>query len=189
MEGNLVLPVYFVGDESEPIDTIDDLNLGLASLIDTLWQLPIVLDKVRLGIVGIGGGVRSRRDMSAFSSWGPVPEFSAQGATSYAAAFEELRSLICVDVKRFKSDGNLVYRPLVLFVARNPPTAHDQWGRSYVELTDKNWPLRPNIIAVAIAPAAGRIVKDIATKQGLGIVASGGEIGRIFENYLECLGG
>ena len=94
-----------------------------------------------------------------------LPELTAQGRTSYCAAFEELAYRISVDMPRLKSHGFSVHRPVVFFLTDGAPTDREDWRAVRTRLL--NQPAAPNILSFGIGDADPAVVGEIATKAGV----------------------
>src|ERR1700733_1068308 len=98
-----ILLVYFVADESGSMEpNIGDLNDGLITMQDELQKQPFAAAKVRFSVIGFSNKAFTHLEAADLRSTQWLPTLSAQGLTSYAAAFDELGYRISVDVAELK---------------------------------------------------------------------------------------
>jgi len=91
-----------------------------------------------------------------------VPEVSAQGRTSYAAAFEHLREVIEGDYQSGRSRGDRWYRPAVIFISDGRPTDEpERWHSALRRLADPGWKRRPNILAFGFGDADPEVLSMV----------------------------
>ena len=98
-----ILPIYFVADESGSMSRhIGELNHGLLSLQDALQRESFAAAKVRFSVIGFSDDAFTYLEPADLRTAPQLPELTAQGRTSYCAAFEELAYRISVDMPRLE---------------------------------------------------------------------------------------
>ena len=165
-----LLPVYFVADESASMGPhIGELNHGLLSLQDAMQRDSFAAAKVRFSVIGFSDGAFTYLEPADLRSAPQLPELTAQGGTSYCAAFEELAYRISVDMPRLKGHGFGVHRPVVFFLTDGAPTDRQDWRAVRTRLLSQ--PAAPNILSFGIGEADPAVVGEIATKAEFALVA------------------
>ena len=169
-----ILPIYFVADESGSMGPhIGELNHGLLSLQDALQRESMSASKVRFSVLGFSDDAFTYLEPADLRTAPQLPELTAQGSTSYCAAFAELADRISVDLPRLKGHGFSVYRPTVFFLTDGVPTDREDWRAVRARLLDQ--PAAPNILSFGIGNADPAIVMEIATRRpGFAFVAARG---------------
>src|SRR5581483_9848276 len=111
-----VFPFYICLDVSASMagSPIDSVNQQLPLLRNSVGEDPAIAEVIRLGIVTFSDAASSVLPLCDLSLVEAVPEVSAQGRTSYAAAFEHLREVIEGDYQSGRSRGDRWYRPAVI---------------------------------------------------------------------------
>jgi uncharacterized protein YegL len=184
-----VLPVYFVADESWSMkDDVSDLNRGLKSLLDALQEESMAAAKVRFCVVGFSDDARCYLEPADLRDLEDMPNLTANGSTSYAAAFRALHDRIPQDIIRMRSEGYLVNRPAVFFLTDGAPNPGDGWEAPHADLTSEAFGPHPNILAFGIGQADPRVVKQVATADKYAfITASGVDTGRAIAEFIKSL--
>lgn len=147
----ILLPFYVVVDSSlsmsgEPIDSVNDI---IPTLCDLLRENPTLRDKVRFSLVEFASRADLRVPLSNLRDVQKPPLLTADGATSYAAAFRLVRELIETDTEQLRADDFSFHRPAIFFITDGEPTdAEDVWHREFDTLvTSTNW---PNVVPVGV---------------------------------------
>ncbi|MHB9858848.1 vWA domain-containing protein [Streptomyces sp. YIM S03343] len=140
----VLLPFYVVVDTSlsmdgEPITAVNDI---IPTLCDLLRENPTLRDKIRFSLVEFSSRAELRVPLSDLRNVQQPPDLTADGATSYAAAFRLVRELIEMDTQQLRVDDYAFHRPAVFFLTDGEPTdADDVWHREFEALvTGANWP-------------------------------------------------
>lgn len=182
-----VLPIYFVADESgSMIDDMEDLNVGLSVLLDTLHAESMAAAKVRFSVIGFGTDAAVYLHAVDLREIDEMPKLQTRGMTNYSTAFNTLRTAIPDDVDRLKSEGYLVNRPAVFFLSDGVPT--DDWEESLHQLTSESFKYRPNILAFGIGSANGEIIKQVATSPEYAFIAADGtDTGKAITEFVKAL--
>jgi uncharacterized protein YegL len=168
-----ILPIYFVADESGSMGPhIGELNHGLLSLQAALQRESMSASKVRFSVIGFSAEAFTYLEPADLRTAPQLPELTAQGSTSYCAAFAAIGDRISVDMPRLKGHGFSVYRPTVFFLTDGVPTDREDWRAVRARLLDR--PDAPNILSFGIGNADPAIVKEIATRQDFAFVAERG---------------
>ncbi|MEV6172085.1 VWA domain-containing protein [Streptomyces sp. NPDC051954] len=146
----ILLPFYVIVDTSlsmsgEPINAANDI---VPSLCDLLRENPTLRDKVRFSLIDFSSQANLRIPLSDLRNVRP-PVLTADGATSYAAAFRLLGEQIAKDVDQLRADGYAYHRPAAFFITDGEPTdADDVWQRELDELSTGTNP--PNIVPFGV---------------------------------------
>ena len=165
-----ILPVYFVADESASMGPhIGELNRGLLDLQDALQRDPHAASKVRFSVISFSNDAFTHLEPADLRLAPRLPELTAQGGTSYCAAFEELIYRISVDIPRLKGHGFRVHRPVVFFLTDGAPTDRQDWRAVRTRL--RSQPAAPNIMAFGVGDADAAVVGEIATEPNFALVA------------------
>ena len=107
---------------------IGELNRGLLDLQNALQHDPHAASKVRFSVISFSDDAFTHLLPADLRLAPRLPELTAQGGTSYCAAFEELIDRISVDIPWLKSHGFSVHRPVVFFLTDGAPTDRQDWG-------------------------------------------------------------
>jgi uncharacterized protein YegL len=160
-----VLPFYAVCDESASMqgEPVDAINQALVELHQAIGVDPVVTDKTRFCLIGFSGEAEVLLPLSDMSEVASMPGLSADGMTSFGAAFRLLRQQIEQDVARLKADGAQVLRPAVFFMSDGQPN-DDDWESAHAALVADDFKQRPNIIAFGFGDADEDTIKKVATK-------------------------
>jgi uncharacterized protein YegL len=182
-----ILLVYFVADESGSMErNIGELNDGLITLQDELQKQPFAAAKVRFSVIGFSDSAFTHLEAADLRSTHWLPTLSAQGLTSYAAAFNELGYRISVDVADLKQQGFTVHRPAVFFLTDGLPNRNEDWRAARASLLAQ--PAHPNILAFGIGDADASIVLELATKKEFALKAARGvDTGAALSEFLTSL--
>lgn len=168
-----ILLVYFVADESGSMArNIGELNDGLTTLQDRLQKEPQAAARVRFSVIGFSDTAFTHLEAADLRSTTWLPTLTAQGLTSYAAAFDQLGLRIAVDIPHLKQQGFRVLRPAVFFLTDGQPNANDNWRAALANLRAQ--PTRPNIIAFGIGDADAEIIRELATKEEYAFISARG---------------
>lgn len=152
-----LLPFYLVVDVSYSMSgkKIASANQILHSVRDALALDPILSDKVRIGQIDFSDDARVQLPLCDLLDPGlTLPTLSVRRGTSYAAAFDLLRTEIPANVRQLKADGYRVHRPAVFFLSDGLPTDGDHvWQNAFAKLTAES--VYPNIIPFGVDDADG----------------------------------
>jgi uncharacterized protein YegL len=151
-----VFPFYLCLDVSASMTgaPIDSVNEQLPLLRASIGEDPAIAEVIRFGVVTFSDVAHTLLPLCDLSLVEAVPELTVQGRTSYAAAFQHLRSLIESDYHRSRASGDRWYRPAVIFISDGRPTdAPDRWRYEHERLTDPSWKRRPNILSFGFGDA------------------------------------
>jgi uncharacterized protein YegL len=182
-----ILLVYFVADESGSMGrNIDELNEGLLTLQDALQKQPFAAARVRFSVIGFSDTAFTHLEAADLRSTTWRPTLSAQGLTSYAAAFDQLGYRISVDIPHLKRQGFTVHRPAVFFLTDGQPNPNDNWRVARANLVAQ--PAAPNILAFGIGDADAEIVRELATNEHYAFrSARGVDTGAALSEFLTSL--
>jgi hypothetical protein len=167
----LALAFYLLVDVSYSMDgaPLDAVNRILPEVVDTIEESPTLGDVVRFGALDFADEARTVLPLGDLRDVKAIPQFTARGGTSYAAAFRQLRQEIESDLAQLRREGFKVYRPAVFFVTDGAPTdAVPELRAAFAELTDPVFRGRPNIIPFGVTPELPKSVLDpwVYPKQG-----------------------
>jgi uncharacterized protein YegL len=160
-----VFPFYLCLDTSASMAgaPIDSVNRQMPLLRASVGEDPAVAEVIRLGVVTFSDVAHSLLPLSDLSLVEAVPEVSAQGRTSYAAAFDHLRQVIEEDYQRSRAGGDRWYRPAVIFISDGRPTDEpERWRSALARLSDPGWKRRPNILAFGFGDADPAVLAEVA---------------------------
>ncbi|GAA4593165.1 uncharacterized protein YegL [Actinoplanes octamycinicus] len=159
----LALAFYLLVDVSYSMDgaPLDAVNRILPEVVDTIEESPTLGDVVRFGALDFSDDARTVVPLGDLRDVRAIPQFTARGGTSYAAAFRQLRLDIERDLAKLRADGFQVYRPAVFFVTDGAPTDDvPELRAAFAELTDPSFRGRPNIIPFGVTPELPKAVLD-----------------------------
>jgi len=167
--GVAVLPFYVVCDESSSMsgESIAAVNAGIGELFRAIHGDPVVDAKARVGIITFNDQASVLLPLTQLSQITQSPGCVASGSTSYAAAFNLLKTQIETDIPRLKSEGFRVHRPMVFFMSDGAPNAED-WQSSLAQLTDSSFQFHPNIVSFGVAGAEPSVIKEVSTPTSVG---------------------
>src|ERR1700751_5405793 len=151
-----VFPFYLCLDVSASMAgaAIDSVNQQLPLLRASIGEDPAIAEVIRFGVVTFSDVAHTLLPLCDLSLVEAVPLLSAQGRTSYAAAFNHLRNIIEADYHSSRSAGDKWYRPAVIFISDGRPTDDtERWRTAHQRLIDPSWRRRPNILAVGFGEA------------------------------------
>ena len=182
-----ILPVYFVADESQSMtNNVEDLNTGLASLLDSLQSEPMAAAKVRFCVLGFSNEARCYLEPADLRDVEVMPKLWTKGTTSFTAAFDALTTRIPLDVKSWKEDGYKVYRPAVFFLTDGVPSAGDDWQAAHQRLIAINE--HPNILAFGIGQADAGVIGRVATGPKYAFITeAGADVGGAISEFMTSL--
>jgi uncharacterized protein YegL len=188
-ERGVLLPVYFVADESLSMESyMGELNEGIVSLRDALEREPLAASKVRLSITGFSGDVATRMDLADIRELPQTPKLATrETGTSYRAAFQDLTDRIPVDQKRLRSQGYRIHRPVVFFLTDGQPTDGNAWEQIRDRLCDAAvLKAHPTIIAFGIGDGTdAHTINKIATKPSFAFLAvPGADMGKVIAEFI-----
>jgi len=187
-----VFPFYLCLDTSASMAgaPIDSVNRQMPLLRASVGEDPAVAEVIRLGVVTFSDVAHSLLPLSDLSLVEAVPEVSAQGRTSYAAAFEHLRHVIEEDYQRGRAGGDRWYRPAVIFISDGRPTDEpERWRSALARLSDPGWKRRPNILAFGFGDADPAVLAEVAGSKPnrAFIAAEGAEPAKVVPELLSGL--
>jgi uncharacterized protein YegL len=160
-----VFPFYLCLDSSASMDgpPIDSVNRQLPVLRRSIGEDPAIAEVIRLGVVTFSDVAHTVLPLCDLSMVEAVPPVVAQGRTSYAAAFDHLRTLIEDDYHASRSGGDRWYRPAVLFISDGRPTDDLQrWTAAHERLVDPTWKRHPNILAFGFGDADPAVLRTVS---------------------------
>jgi uncharacterized protein YegL len=187
-----VFPFYLCLDVSASMSgtPIDSVNQQLPLLRASVGEDPAIAEVIRMGIVTFSDVARSVLPLCDLSLVEAVPELSAQGRTSYAAAFDHLRQVIESDYQKSRAAGDRWYRPAVIFISDGRPTDDtERWRTAHNRLTDPEWKRRPNILAFGFGdadPAVLAVVSESKPNRAF-IAAEGAEPSKVVPELMAGL--
>ncbi|HET9077019.1 MAG TPA: VWA domain-containing protein [Acidimicrobiales bacterium] len=187
-----VFPFYLCLDVSASMsgDPIQSVNQQMPRLRASVGEDPAVAEVIRLGIITFSDVARSVLPLCDLSLVEEVPEVTAQGRTSYAAAFDHLRQVIEADYQHSRASGDRWYRPAVLFISDGRPTDDlFQWRASLDRLVDPGWKRRPNILAFGFGDADAEVLAAVTSSKPnrAFIAAEGAEPAKVVPELLAGL--
>jgi uncharacterized protein YegL len=173
-----VFPFYLCLDVSASMagTPIDSVNQQLPLLRAAVGEDPAIAEVIRFGVVTFSDVAHTVLPLCDLSLVEAVPEVSAQGRTSYAAAFDHLRQVIESDYQSSRAGGDKWYRPAVIFISDGHPTDDsERWRSAHRRLTDPGWKRRPNILSFGFGDADPRVLAEVSeSKPNRAFIASEG---------------
>lgn len=161
--GAKLLPFYLVVDASYSMSgkKMKSANDIMPKVRDAIAANPILSDKVRFGLIDFADDARIQMPLCDLGD--PhvrIPSLSPRGGTSYAAAFQLLRTEIVTNIKQLKADGFQVHRPAVFFLSDGVPTDQDSvWRAAFADLIgEKSY---PNVIPFGVDEAEPRTLQAL----------------------------
>lgn len=185
-----LLPVYVLVDESGSMNPyVGDLNAGMASLHQSLLGEPMAAAKVRFSVLGFSNVVTERLILADLRAENELPPLTANGGTSYKAAFDALLRRIPQDVQTLKSQGYRVHRPAVFFLSDGQPNYGEDWEATHRQLVDRaTTKAAPNIIACGIGEAQERTILSVATQPQFAFISlPGAQLGPAIAKFFTAL--
>jgi uncharacterized protein YegL len=122
-------------------------------------------EKVRVSLIEFSDDARTAIPLSDVSDVTRMPTLVAGGATNYSAAFSLVRQVIPKDVANLKSEGFMVYRPVMFFVTDGSPT-DQSWQTALEKLRPPEFQQGPTIIAIGFGSADPAIIQEIGSSRG-----------------------
>jgi uncharacterized protein YegL len=159
-----VFPFYICLDVSASMagGPIDSVNDQMPLLRASIGEDPAVAEVIRLSVITFSDVARSVLPLSDLSLVEAVPQVSAQGRTSYAAAFDHLRQVIEDDYQNGRARGDRWYRPAVIFISDGRPTDEpERWRMAHQRLVDPGWKRHPNILAFGFGEADSEVLAAV----------------------------
>lgn len=159
-----VFPFYLCLDVSASMSgtPIESVNEQLPLMRASIGEDPAIAEVIRLGIVTFSDVAHSVLPLCDLSLVEALPQLSAQGRTSYAAAFDHLRQVIEGDYQKSREGGDRWYRPAVIFISDGRPTDEpERWRSSLARLTDSGWKRRPNVLAFGFGDAEADVLAAV----------------------------
>ncbi len=187
-----VFPFYICLDTSASMagDPVSSVNQQMPLLRASVGEDPAVAEVVRLGIITFSDVARSVLPLCDLSLVEELPEVSAQGRTSYAAAFDHLRQVIEADYAKSRAAGDRWYRPAVIFISDGRPTDDsERWRAALERLTDPTWKRRPNVLAFGFGEADPAVLAAVTSNlpNRAFIAAEGAEPAKVVPELLKGL--
>ncbi|SFY43252.1 hypothetical protein OH786_00390 [Streptomyces atratus] len=186
----VLLPAYVLADESGSMAPYEgDLSSGLDLLCEGLRAEPVVAAKLRLTVLGFSDDVQVRLAAADMRHETSLPKIEFRGLTSYEAVFEDLLTRIPADVRRLRSEGYKVHRPVVFFLSDGQPTDKGAWRQPHGRLTDREkTPTAPTIVACGIGDARAPTMVEVVTRPEFAFVAKPGtNIGQAVAEFFHAL--
>jgi uncharacterized protein YegL len=187
-----VFPFYVVLDVSASMAgaPIDSVNQQLPLLRASVGEDPAIAEVIRLGVVTFSDVAHSVLPLCDLSLVEAVPVVSAQGRTSYAAAFDHTRQVIEDDYQTSRSGGDRWYRPAMIFISDGRPTDDtERWRAAHRRLVDPSWKRHPNILSFGFGDADPRVLAEVSESKPnrAFIAAEGAEPAKIVPELMSGL--
>jgi uncharacterized protein YegL len=169
---------------------IDGVNRQLPLLRASVGEDPAIAEVIRFGVITFSDVAHTLVPLCDLSLVEALPGLTAQGRTSYAAAFDHIRQVIETDYEKSRAAGDRWYRPAVIFVSDGRPTDDaERWRSALQRLTDPGWKRRPNILAFGFGEADPAILAEVAGSKPnrAFIAAEGAEPSRVVPELMSGL--
>jgi len=160
-----VFPFYLCLDASSSMDgdPMQSVNRQLPILRTSIGEDPAIAEVIRLGVITFSDVAHTVLPLCDLSMVEAIPAVIAQGRTSYAAAFDHLRTVIEDDYRTSRSGGDRWYRPAVLFISDGRPTDDPQrWKAAHDRLVDPTWKRHPNILTFGFGDADPSVLRTVS---------------------------
>lgn len=160
-----VFPFYLCLDASSSMDgdPMQSVNRQLPILRTSIGEDPAIAEVIRLGVITFSDVAHTVLPLCDLSMVEAIPAVIAQGRTSYAAAFDHLRTVIEDDYRTSRSGGDRWYRPAVLFISDGRPTDDPQrWKAAHDRLVDPTWKRHPNILTFGFGDADPAVLRTVS---------------------------
>jgi uncharacterized protein YegL len=160
-----VFPFYLCLDASASMEgaPMESVNKQLPVLRRSIGEDPAIAEVIRLGVVTFSDVAHTVLPLCDLSMVEAVPQVIAQGRTSYAAAFDHLRTVIEADYHAGRGGGDRWYRPAVLFISDGRPTDDtERWNAALGRLVDPGWKRHPNILAFGFGDADPAVLRTVS---------------------------
>ncbi len=142
---------------------IEGVNQQMPLLRATIGGDPAVAEVIRFGVVTFSDVAHTVLPLSDLSLVREIPALTAQGRTSYAAAFDHLQRVIEGDYYAGRMTGDRWYRPAVVFISDGRPTDEEEhWRAAHRRLTDPSWKRHPNILSFGFGDADADVLAVVS---------------------------
>jgi uncharacterized protein YegL len=143
-----VTPFVIVVDKSASMKEnggIDLINRYLPEMVATLTAIPEARERAAVGLMSFSQKAKIDRRILPLDQGFKVPDYKADGRTSYAAPLKELRSMIADDLPKLGSRG---HRPIVFFITDGNPNFETppEWRAARADLLADSFRLRPKLV-------------------------------------------
>ena len=145
-------------------DPIASINSELPVLHRQISNDPVTSEVAHLCIVSFSDDARTELPLGDLSrvSNGEFPTLITRGATSYSAAFTQLRQVI-QDLYDTRGGRNERWvRPAVVFLSDGMPTDGNAWTAPLQRLTDPSWEPHPNMMSIGFGEADRETILAVA---------------------------
>jgi uncharacterized protein YegL len=163
------VPFVLVVDRSSSMKEnggIDLINSSLPEMVATLMEMPEVEETASVGLISFATTAHIHRRITPLTTGFDVPEFRADGRTSYAAPLQALRSMIAEDLPRLGSRG---HRPIVFFITDGNPNVEDTpvWKSARDHLLEEGFRLRPKLVTLGCGNVDQGCLEQLASEPRL----------------------
>jgi|SRR5215203_1077509 len=164
-----ITPFVIVVDESASMEEnggIDLINRSLPEMVATLTRIPEARERAAVGLMSFAKKARIRRRILPLDVGFEVPEFKADGRTSYAAPLKKLRSMIAEDLPQLGSRG---HRPIVFFITDGNPNVEEppEWRAERANLLGEGFRLRPKLVTLGCGDVDRSTLEALASDPSL----------------------
>ena len=145
-----IAPFVIVVDTSASMKEnggMDLINRHLPEMVATLTAIPEARERAAVGLMSFASKAKVHRRILPLDPGFDVPEFKADGRTSYASPLKNLRSMIADDLPKLASRG---HRPIVFFITDGNPNVEEPkvWRMERATLLAESFRLRPKLVTL-----------------------------------------
>lgn len=164
-----VAPFVLVVDRSSSMKEnggMDLINGSLPEMVATLTTIPEVEESAAVGLMSFANTAQIHRRILPLRPGFNVPEFEANGRTSYAAPLQALRTMIAEDLPRLGSHGR---RPIVFFITDGNPNVEEPpvWYAARANLLEEGFRLRPKLVTLGCGNVDQSCLQSLASDPSL----------------------
>lgn len=164
-----ITPFVLVVDRSSSMKEsggIELINNTLPELVATLTAIPEAEERAAVGLMSFAKTATIDRRILPLDPGFDVPEFKADGRTSYAAPLNALHSMISEDLPELASRGR---RPIVFYITDGNPNCEEPsvWRAARASLLGEGFRLRPKLVTLGCGSVDRACLTELASDPSL----------------------
>lgn len=164
-----IFPFYVVVDTSASMNQcLHALNSELPALKEAVDDDPIVGELARFSLITFSDVAEQKLPLSDLDDVPTMPQLTAAGSTSYAAAFQFLEHALPYELEWYKDEGFRPLRPVVFFITDGHPNDGDPWRQWRDEIIRQDFAYRPHIVAFGFGQVEKSTLAEVATFKAFG---------------------
>ncbi|MFE6977792.1 hypothetical protein [Streptomyces sp. NPDC057682] len=165
-----LIPVYVVLDTSRAAaDCAAELGNALRSVQTLLANSPDVGAAVRLSVITYADSADVVLPLTEVSWRTGMPGLTSAPGCRYRPVLRRLLDLVPLETQRLKEQVPRVMRPVVFFLAIGQAEDDTEWSAAHAELMAHTY--HPHVVACGIGADRSRVVRRLASRPELGVVA------------------